>query len=137
MDGGFGVDLLAPGGATASVPQWASSPRQQMSGTSMATPSACGAAALLLSALKAEKVPYSPAALIRALRHTAEPLPGIPPTDQGAGFMPTGLDGQNRFVARDGNIGKAGENSAEFRQLLQLVAGLVAIKQIEPKHQFL
>jgi len=48
-----------------------------MNGTSMASPSACGALALLVSILKREGFPHSPARIRRAICHTAKPVENV------------------------------------------------------------
>ncbi len=85
--GDLGVSILAPGAAWSPVPSWQLVHSEKMNGTSMAAPQVSGAAALLLSAALAEGVPASPARLIRAIRSTARPVPGLLPVEQGAGLL--------------------------------------------------
>jgi len=86
-DGAWGVSVCAPGAAVSSVPNWSLSLHEQMVGTSMATPSVSGAAALILSGLKAEKLNYSPATIRRALENTARPIPEAEVFGQGRGLV--------------------------------------------------
>ena len=70
-DGG-NVTIWAPGGAVAGTNAYALQHSQLMNGTSMASPNACGAISLVLSALKAEGIPWTPARVHHALRMTAK-----------------------------------------------------------------
>ncbi|KAL5708116.1 tripeptidyl-peptidase II [Ranunculus cassubicifolius] len=77
-DGDLGVCVSAPGGAVAPVPTWTLQRRMLMNGTSMASPSACGGVALLISAMKAEGIPVSPYVVQKALENTAAPIGSLP-----------------------------------------------------------
>ncbi|WP_428961894.1 S8 family serine peptidase [Micromonospora fluostatini] len=98
-DGGFKPNIAAPGSAISTTPLWQPGnpvpeagyplpPGYQMSnGTSMASPQATGAAALLLSAAKATDRGVTPAALRRALYTSAEPIADVPTYAQGYGMV--------------------------------------------------
>ena len=57
----------------------------------MASPNACGAIALLLSAAKIQRLPYTPAHVRRALENTARPLQGSTVFSQGRGLIQVDL----------------------------------------------
>jgi len=86
-DGDFGVDLMAPGAAYASVSAELRRGADMYNGTSMAAPSASGVAALVLSAAKAEKLDASPARLRAALMLGSKPLPAEETVTSGAGLI--------------------------------------------------
>ncbi|KAJ4838420.1 tripeptidyl-peptidase II Tpp2 [Turnera subulata] len=103
-DGDLGVCVSAPGGAVAPVPTWTLQKRMLMNGTSMASPSACGGVALLISAMKAEGIPVSPYTVRKALENTAIPV-GECPSDKlstGQGLMQ--VDKAHEYIRQSCNI---------------------------------
>ncbi len=98
-DGAFKPNVTAPGSAISTAPTWqAGNPvpeagyplppgYQMLNGTSMASPQATGAAALLLSAAKATGQAVTPAALRRAVYTSAKPIQGVPTYAQGYGMF--------------------------------------------------
>lgn len=69
---GSHVTIWAPGGAVAGTNAYALQHSQLFNGTSMASPNACGAISLVLSALKAEGISWTPARVHHALRATSK-----------------------------------------------------------------
>ncbi|MEV0095431.1 S8 family serine peptidase [Streptomyces sp. NPDC050738] len=98
-DGGMKPEIIAPGAAVSSIPTWLPGegvPQAgyelpagygMFNGTSMASPQATGAVALLLSAAADTGVKATPAALRTALTSSATYLPGRPSYAQGAGLI--------------------------------------------------
>ncbi len=98
-DGGFKPNVTAPGSAISTTPLWqpggpvaeagyALPPGYAMlNGTSMSSPQATGAAALLLSAAKANDLGVTPAALRRAMYTAANKIDGVPAAGQGNGLV--------------------------------------------------
>ncbi|MEV7417602.1 S8 family serine peptidase [Streptomyces sp. NPDC089919] len=98
-DGGFTPTISAPGAAINSVQTWLpGSPVAEagyplpagyamLQGTSMASPQAAGASALLISAAKKEGIALTPATLRTALTSTAKKIDGVQAHEQGAGLM--------------------------------------------------
>ncbi|WP_035844545.1 S8 family serine peptidase [Kitasatospora azatica] len=107
-DGGFTPTLVAPGSSVNTIPTWepgASFPAAgyelppgygMLQGTSMASPQATGATALLISAAKEDnryakgsddRVSSTPLALRNALTSSARWLPGYQAAEQGAGLI--------------------------------------------------
>jgi len=87
LDGDLGVDISAPGGAIAPVPNWTLEPNDLKNGTSMSAPSACGGIALLLSGLRQEGRTWTPQSVKRAVKNTAQDVPGIEPFALGQGLL--------------------------------------------------
>ncbi len=98
-DGGFKPNIAAPGSAISTIESWQpGSPVAQagyslpagyamFNGTSMSSPQATGAAALLLSAARANDVAVTPAQLRRAMYSSARFDETLPAIAQGSGFL--------------------------------------------------
>lgn len=101
-DGGFKPQIVAPGSAISTTPQWLTpgpvagtydlpAGYAMLNGTSMAAPQATGAAALLVSAYKAEHNGERPpvAALRNAIQSGAKWVSTLQAYEQGAGLFDT------------------------------------------------
>ncbi|MFK4100199.1 S8 family serine peptidase [Streptomyces sp. NPDC019531] len=98
-DGGFTPTLSAPGAAINTTQTWLpGSPVAEsgyslpagysmLQGTSMASPQATGASALLLSAAKQKGIALTPATLRTALTSTADHIKGVQAYEEGAGLI--------------------------------------------------
>ncbi|RSS82028.1 S8 family serine peptidase [Streptomyces sp. WAC06614] len=98
-DGGMTPTLTAPGAAINTIQTWLpGAPVKEsgytlpagygmLQGTSMASPQAAGASALLLSAAKQAGVKLDPAGLRTALTSTAKKIDDVPAHAQGAGLI--------------------------------------------------
>ncbi|MDX3804136.1 S8 family serine peptidase [Streptomyces sp. AK04-3B] len=98
-DGGFTPTLVAPGASINTTQTWLpGSPvadagyplpagYSMLQGTSMASPQAAGASALLISAAKQHKVALTPAILRTALTSTAHHIKGVQAYEEGAGAI--------------------------------------------------
>ncbi|KAI8330140.1 hypothetical protein EDC96DRAFT_612213 [Choanephora cucurbitarum] len=71
-DGYHGVDIYAPGSAITSIPVYVLNKLDLKNGTSMSSPNACGCVALLVSALKAQKIDYTPYRVKNAVVQTGK-----------------------------------------------------------------
>ncbi|WP_082495470.1 S8 family serine peptidase [Aeromicrobium sp. Leaf291] len=97
--GGFKPNISAPGSAISTVPQWLKQPDlaeagytlpvgyAMFNGTSMASPQAAGAAAVLLSGTFAKEIPVTPKRLRDALYSAAKPFKGESVAGQGTGQL--------------------------------------------------
>jgi len=83
----FKPDIMAPGSAASTVPPWGN--RDHMNGTSMASPAAAGAIALLVDSLVRHDppLPVDNALLLRAVKTTGRHLPGLNVLDEGGGAL--------------------------------------------------
>ncbi len=97
-DGGFKPQIVAPGSAISTVPTWQPggpvtgtyalpAGYAMFNGTSMASPQAAGAAALLVSAAKQAGVQVQPAQLRAAMNSTSRFLSGYGAYEQGNGLV--------------------------------------------------
>ncbi|MFC8432523.1 S8 family serine peptidase [Streptomyces sp. NPDC057253] len=98
-DGGFTPTLSAPGAAINTTQTWLpGSPVAEsgytlpagysmLQGTSMASPQAAGASALLISAAKQKHIALTPATLRTALTSTANHIKGVQAYEEGAGLI--------------------------------------------------
>ena len=100
-DGGFKPQIVAPGSAVSTIPTWQRggpvggtyalpAGYAMFNGTSMASPQAAGAAALLVSAAKQAGVQVKPAQLRQAMNSSARFLPGYGAYEQGNGLVRVG-----------------------------------------------
>jgi tripeptidyl-peptidase II len=86
-DGDVGVDIMAPGAAWASLSSESLTATAMFAGTSMASPSATGVAALVLSAAKQNGMAPRPALMRHALMLGAAPIAGEGVFTTGAGLV--------------------------------------------------
>jgi len=87
-------DVAAPGFAASTVPAYEQG-KNVFRGTSMASPQAAGACALLLSAAKAAGLKVRRDQVAAAVKRGAVPILGYGPLDQGAGLINVGRPGRS------------------------------------------
>ncbi|KAG9441237.1 hypothetical protein H6P81_017091 [Aristolochia fimbriata] len=123
-DGDLGVCISAPGGAVAPVPTWTLQRRMLMNGTSMASPSACGGVALVISAMKAEGIFVSPYTVRRALENTAIPVGDLPAEKLSTGQGLMQIDRAHEYIRQSRclpcvryqvTVTRAGKSTPTFR----------------------
>ncbi|MGX1269997.1 S8 family serine peptidase [Streptomyces phaeoluteigriseus] len=98
-DGGFTPTLVAPGASINTIQTWLPGAPVadagytlpagygMLQGTSMSSPQAAGASALLLSAAKQKRIKLTPADLRTALTSTADHIKGLQAYEEGAGAI--------------------------------------------------
>ncbi len=93
-------DVLAPGSASSAVPPYSKSENKW--GTSMASPQATGAVALLMSAAVQENLPVVGSLIKKAIVNSAQPLKGYSLLDQGAGVIdiPKAFEFYREYIKR-------------------------------------
>jgi tripeptidyl-peptidase-2 len=146
FDGAMGVDIFAPGGAIAPVPAWTLNRSMQMNGTSMASPNACGAVALLVSGMKAAEKKFSPYSVRRAIQNTARFVenadafsqgPGLIQVDKAFAHLVAHADAtaeQLRFDVSIANRGNArGLYLREAAETQEAVASTVRVRPVFPE----
>ncbi|XP_063430494.1 tripeptidyl-peptidase 2-like [Mytilus trossulus] len=140
-DGALGVCISAPGGAIASVPNWTLRGCQLMNGTSMSSPNACGCLGLVLSALKAMGVGYTPFSVKRALENTAVKVDNIEVFALGYGLIQVektmdylvNFDKQKESKVQFSVITGCGKRGIYLREHRQLIKPSEFNVSIEPR----
>ncbi|KAG0176962.1 tripeptidyl-peptidase II Tpp2 [Apophysomyces sp. BC1034] len=112
-DGYRGVDIYAPGSAITSVPVYGLNKLDLKNGTSMSSPNACGCVALLVSALKAKELAYTPyrlkAAVVQSGKSVDDPLNvGFIQVDKAWEYLETYSDRKDLDILFEVNVLKRG-----------------------------